>query len=276
MISMTNDLNISTINSFHVNANKISVDCSSPLRHTEPHIHDTCEVYMNICGNVSFMVENSIYSIEPGDIIVIKPYEYHHCIYNDDSVHNHYWLMFSTYENCELFECIMKKKRGENNLIRLPKTISKKVMKSCDRIIKSSSDNSILHLSSFFDIMSYIEQGILNYTQPNNNNHIPKDLDEIISFVNKNFASINTINELADLFHISQSTLERLFKKYLSITPRTYLYDKKFSNACRLLRNNYSVTDACYQSGFSDYSNFIQTFKQIYKTTPLKYKKSIQ
>ena len=97
---MTNDLNISTINSFHVNANKISVDCSSPLRHTEPHIHDTCEVYINLSGNVSFMVENSIYSIKSGDIIVIKPYEYHHCIYNDDSVHNHYWLMFSTNEKC--------------------------------------------------------------------------------------------------------------------------------------------------------------------------------
>lgn len=273
---MTNDLNISTINSFHVNANKISVDCSSPLRHTEPHIHDTCEVYINLSGNVSFMVENSIYSITSGDIIVIKPYEYHHCIYNDDSVHNHYWLMFSTNENPSVFEFLSKKKRGKNNLIRLPKSFSKKVIQACDKIINSTPENHILHLSSFFDILSYIEQGIINYTQPNNNSHIPKELDEIISYVNKNFASINTINELVDIFHISHSTMERLFKKHLSITPRTYLYDKKFSNACRLLRNNYSVTEACFQSGFSDYSNFIQKFKQIYKTTPLKYKRSIQ
>ena len=151
-----------------------------------------------------------------------------------------------------------------------------KQLPACDKIINSNPKNNILHLSAFFDIVSYIEQGILNYAQPNNNNHIPKDLDEIIAYVNKNFSSINTVNEMAEFFHISQSTMERMFKKYLSVTPRTYLYDKKFSNACRLLRNNCSVTEACFQSGFNDYSNFIQKFKQIYKTTPLKYKRSMQ
>ncbi len=273
---MTNDLVIDQINSFHINANKISIKDSSPMRNTSPHIHDTCEIYINISGNVSFMVENSIYAISPGDIIVTKPYEYHHCIYNDESVHNHYWLMFSPYENQELFNFIMTKKRGENNLIRLPKSITKKIMVSCDKIIRSGNENPIMHLSAFFDILSYIEQGLMSYTQPNDNRHIPKELNEVITYVNKNFASISSVNQLTEIFHISHSTLERLFKKYLSMTPRSYLYDKKFSNACRMLRNNSGVTEACFQSGFNDYSNFIQNFKKIYNTTPLKYKKGLQ
>lgn len=270
---MTNDLLIESINSFGINANKISVKSSSSLRHTSPHIHDCCEIYINISGNVSFMVENSIYSIMPGDIIITKPYEYHHCIYNDESDHNHYWLMFSPYENSGLFHFIMSKKRGENNLIRLPSRISKKIMASCDKIIKAPSVSTMTSLSAFFDILSYIEQGLINYTQPNNNSHIPKELNEIITYVNKNFASITSINKLVETFHTSHSTLERMFKKHLDMTPRQYLYDKKFSNACRMLRNNASVTEACFQSGFDDYSNFIQNFKKIYKTTPLKYKK---
>ncbi len=133
-----------------------------------------------------------------------------------------------------------------------------------------------MYLSSFFDILSYVEQGLLSYTKPNDNKHIPKELNEVITYVNTNFASISSVNELVSMFHISLSTLERMFKKYLSMTPRGYLYDKKFSNACRMLRNNASVTEACFQSGFDDYSNFIQNFKKIYKTTPLKYKKSLQ
>jgi len=273
---LTNDLTIEKINSFHINANKISLKKSSPMRHTAPHIHDTCEIYINISGNVSFMVENSIYAIEPGDIIITKPYEYHHCIYNDETVHNHYWLMFSPYENPDLFHFITSKKRGENNLIRLPKSITKKIMTSCDKIINSEHESSIMYLSSFFDILSYVEQGLLSYTKPNDNKHIPKELNEVITYVNTNFASISSVNELVSMFHISLSTLERMFKKYLSMTPRGYLYDKKFSNACRMLRNNASVTEACFQSGFDDYSNFIQNFKKIYKTTPLKYKKSLQ
>ena len=74
---------------------------------------------------------------------------------------------------------------------------------------------------------------------------------------------------------ISITTLERYFKKYLSMTPKRYLEDRKLSQACMLLRQNYSVTDACYESGFDDYSHFIAIFKKNFGITPLKYKKNI-
>ena len=37
---------------------------------TKSHIHDICEIYVNISGDVSFMVENKVFTISHGDVII--------------------------------------------------------------------------------------------------------------------------------------------------------------------------------------------------------------
>ncbi len=274
-LAMTNNLSIGTINMFSVNANKLNVTHSSPIRHSPPHIHDLCEIYVNLSGNVSFMVEKSLYSIQPGDIIITKPYEYHHCIYNDNSDHMHYWIMFSPDENPDIFDFFLERKRGKNNLIRLPKDISDRFLHLCEKIVTVNPNRSVSTISCFFELLAYIEQGLEKYNVTDINNNIPQNFNSILSHINKNFATIKSINELAANFNVSIVTLERYFKKYLSITPKRYLEDKKLSKACMLLRQNFSVTEACFECGFDDYSHFIAIFKKNFNTTPLKYQKHI-
>ena len=90
------------VNPFFVNVSKMNVTASNAVRKTTPHIHEYCEIYVNVTGNVSFMIEKNLYSVKSGDIIITKPYEYHHCVYHDDSDHLHFWIMFSVDENPEL------------------------------------------------------------------------------------------------------------------------------------------------------------------------------
>ena len=57
------------------------------------------------------------------------------------------------------------------------------------------------------------------------------------------------------------------------MTPKRYLEDKKLQKACILLKEQRKVIEACFESGFSDYSHFISIFKKNFNTTPMKYKK---
>ncbi len=66
---------------------------------TVSHIHDQCEIYINVAGDVSFMVEDRIYPISPGDVIVTRPFEYHQCIYHSIMPHEHFWILFSSKGN---------------------------------------------------------------------------------------------------------------------------------------------------------------------------------
>ena len=128
-------------------------------------------------------------------------------------------------------------------------------------------------MSTFFKIMSYIEDSIERYGVKDINKNIPSNIKQILDYINKNYTSIRSVNEVAEECFISISTMERYFKKYLSMTPKRYIENKKLQKSCMLLRQNYSVTDACFESGFDDYSHFITIFKKRFGTTPLKYKK---
>ncbi len=272
---MNHNFIMEPVHPFFVNVSKINVTMSNAERKTTPHIHEYCEIYVNLTGNVSFVIEKNIYSVQPGDIILTKPYEYHHCVYHDDSDHLHFWIIFSVDENPELFKFLTEKKSGHRNHIRLSEETRQKFLANCEKLVENNSENKLSSMAIFFKILAYIEEGMEKYKVSNHNVSLPKNLKDILDYINKNFASIHTINEVSEKFYISISTLERHFKKYLSMTPKRYLEDKKLQNACLLLRQNVSVTDACFESGFDDYSHFITIFKKKFDVTPLKYKKSL-
>ena len=73
----------------------------------DAHIHDYCEVYFNVSGNVSFAVENKVYPVNTGDIIISKPNEIHYCIYHSDQIHTCYcfWVKVSAKYSYLLSPC---------------------------------------------------------------------------------------------------------------------------------------------------------------------------
>lgn len=272
---MNNSFVMKPMNPFLVNASRLNVRATDAARKTAPHIHEYCEVYVNLSGNVSFVIEKNVYSVQSGDIIFTKPYEYHHCVYHDDSDHLHYWIMFSVDENPELFKILTDKKAGRGNHIRLTEEKRGRFLAHCKLLAENSPENRVSTMAAFFKVLSCICEGMEKFNVSNADSALPKNLKDILDHINKNHAAIRTVNELAEKFFLSVSTLERLFKKHLSMTPKRYLEDKKLQNACLLLRQNASVTEACFESGFEDYSHFISIFKKRFDTTPLQYKKAL-
>ena len=43
----------------------------------QPHSHDCYEIYINISGDVSFLVNDKLYAVQSGDLIVARPGEMH-------------------------------------------------------------------------------------------------------------------------------------------------------------------------------------------------------
>lgn len=97
----------------------VEIDSKSPLNTYNDHIHDECEIYVNLSGDVSFSVENSVYPITKGSVIITRPYEYHRCIYHSNKLHKHFWILFNPSKNEELFDIFFKRELGKNNLLVL-------------------------------------------------------------------------------------------------------------------------------------------------------------
>ena len=70
------------------------------------HIHDDFEIYLHVSGSCSFFVNNSIYHLQRGDIILTRPGDVHFLIIDQASVNEHFCLWFAPACGKELFSFI--------------------------------------------------------------------------------------------------------------------------------------------------------------------------
>ena len=246
-------------------------------RTNDSHVHPECEIYINLSGDVSFMVEKRIYPITPGSIIVTRPYEYHHCIYHTDKPHRHFWILFSLPSESDsmqssLFSKFFSRPLGASNLLTLPKASSDELIALCHKMTESSLTLPEKY-AGFFTMIKLIEEAsaITDKTLK-----FPPEIDTALSFIDKNFKNSSiSIADIASSAGVSINTIERHFRSILSISPGSYLKKKRLAHAAELLFLGKTVSEACDESGFSDYSHFIALFKASYGITPLKYKKAV-
>lgn len=272
MESKSSQKNISfgKINRFDFLMKHSIIDAESEENVFNPHIHSGCEIYINVTGDVSFMVEGQLYNISPGDIIISRPFEYHNCIYNSNIPHEHYWILFGADGNEELLPAFFRRTAGSGNLIRLCPEKTAEMFSLVDRLMES--DNQ---LGSYILFLSLINLLSGEYTEKTMHTHVPPDFAAILDMINRNFTEPISICELAKSFFISTNTLERRFHEYLGVSPTKYINEKRMALAFQLLEHGEKVSDVSSQCGFSDISLFIRKFKAEYGLTPNKYKKKV-
>ena len=234
----------------------------------EQHIHQECEIYINLSGDVSFMVEDRIYPIKRGSVIITRPYEYHHCIYHSEELHEHFWILFSAKGNEALLDLFFNRKNGEDNLIILDDEKTDALIELCHTMCIDNNDK-IKDYYNFFRLLSLLKEGT---TPELNNSNYSRDINTALRFINNHFFENITVSQVANTSNMSVNTLERKFQKALNTRPYNYIREKRLANAVKLLSRGETVTDACNKSGFSDCSSFINLFKRTYGVTPFKYK----
>lgn len=241
-----------------------------PSKIFPPHLHDTVEIYLLIEGDASFMVENTVYALTPGDAVISKPNEMHNCVLNSNSKHKHACFWFDA-SSVFFVSALCRHDFGKNNIVSPSAKEKQEIFSIIKEMVKAHDNNKKMHEFSlvlrFLDIIN----SNVSESQTDTETVIPETLAEILSYVNENFAAIESVETLADKYFVSHSTLCRLFKEYLHTSPKMYLQTKKLGYSRILLKKGYSVYDACMESGFSDYSNYIRLFRSRFGVTPKKY-----
>ncbi len=234
-----------------------------------PHLHDEIEFYILLDGDASFMVEQSLYRLTPGDVIVTQPNEMHNCILNTNSVHKHMCFWFSPH-NAFLFNCFLNQPLGKNNLISLPMEKKEELLSVCLQLHQAAIESDALQQYYLAIRFVYLLRGT-PVTPQDSAKYLPENLKRILDDINVNFANIKSLEYFTEQYFISLSTLQRMFKKYLHTTARTYIETKRLAYSRLLLKQGVSVLDACAQSGFPDCSNYIRLFRKRFGITPKRY-----
>lgn len=239
------------------------------------HIHNCCEIYVNISGDVSFLVESTLYPLKKGDIIITMPNEMHHCVYNSDGIHSCFCMWFDISElPKDVVSLFTGRQRGHNNFISMTPSDKEKLMSYFQNLYynyendNSDSSSFLSSLYSVFDLMNHYRDVLIN---PD----VSPLFGNILTYIDENIQSNFSAKDVAKTFYISRSSLYRIFSENLGITPARYIEDKRLSLAKSLITQKLPLKEVCSSCGFNDYSHFICVFRKKFAITPYKYMKSI-
>lgn len=257
------------INSFDMKIHYVEIDSLSSLNENESHTHNECEIYINLSGDVSFEVENAIYPVVPGSIVITRPAEKHHCVYHSNDLHKHFWILFSPNGNERLLDMFFDREKGTGNLLHLSANDTAKLIDVCRKLL--DCDGEIEKYYLFFKLI-----GLLQGSQKENAQYEKNDCVSIaLNYIDNNISRAISVREVAEASFISVNTLERKFKERLGVSPSAYIKKKRLAVAAGFLQSGCGVTETAERSGFADCSNFIVVFKKEYGITPYKYKQRL-
>ena len=243
-------------------------DKKSHNHETDIHTHDEFEIYINIEGDISFLVESSIYPVKRGDVIISRPGEHHHCIYNSNAPHKLYWILFDCKKNKDILDFWLK--GTSNNFISPDSDMKNELLEICDLLYKNqnSPEDKIYY---FFRLLRILKSS--NKNSFTDTSTTSAELTSIIDYINAHIYEDIKITDICNATYISQSTVERRFKEHLKMNPLEFIRQKKMVLAAEMLKSGETVTNVGQTVGYADNSHFIKLFKRYYGVTPYQYKK---
>jgi AraC-like DNA-binding protein len=100
----------------------------------------------------------------------------------------------------------------------------------------------------------------------------------IINYINDHFSDLPTnVNQhITKKFGLSESTLQRYFKKYIGLNPSTYILTLKRKKMINSLANDRSDTLTVQENGYYDQSHFINDFRRLFGVSVKEYFSDMQ
>jgi AraC-like DNA-binding protein/mannose-6-phosphate isomerase-like protein (cupin superfamily) len=232
----------------------------------EMHTHSEFELYINLSGEVSFLVEDALYPLSRGDVIIARPGEHHHCVYRGDAPHKLFWILFDSQKNADFWD--FTKDGFPENFISPRDDLREELISLCYSLHggEQTEEEKLYTLLRFFAILKQSRDA----SKPT---EMPEDVSAIVEYIHAHIGEELSVSDLAEVFYISKSTLERRLKETLDMTPREFMIRKKMIVAAEILKSGASVLDAGTAIGYRDNSYFISLFRRYYNTTPYRYKK---
>lgn len=265
-IGKVTQIKMPSLGSFALQIKYTETDRRHHSHEIELHTHSEFELYINLSGDVSFLVEDALYPLSRGDVIIARPGEHHHCVYRSDAPHKLFWILFDSHKNADFWD--FAKDGLCENFISPREDLRDELISLCYSLHgKQQTEEEKLY--TFLRFFAILKESRGNQKHP----VMPEDISVIVEYIHAHIGEELSVSDIAEIFYISKSTLERRFKETLDMTPRAFIIRTKMISAAEMLKSGSSVLDAGTAVGYRDNSYFISLFRRYYGVTPYRYKK---
>ncbi len=244
------------------------------------HYHDFNKIIIFISGNINYTIEGKSYELQPYDILLVNAGEIHRPSVLDNSAYEriiiyvspHFLNTFSE-EEYDLNYCFNRAKQEHSNVLRIHSMEKSKLYQVCQELEHSFTDQAfgkeLYQKILFLEFMIQLNRtAILNHINYLDSAKDNTKLVQILDYINEHLGEEISIDSLSARFYLSRYYLMHFFKEETGYTIGNYITEKRLLLAKNLVQNGCSITEACFQSGFKNYSTFSRAFKKAFNTIP--------
>ncbi|HWQ30485.1 MAG TPA: AraC family transcriptional regulator, partial [Negativicutes bacterium] len=237
----------------------------------------------------TYLIEGKAYKLKPWDILLVSSSEIHKAIIGASGTYermilwvNSGFLAKHNSEGSNLLDCFTIAAEEKRSILRLnPELLrqAKYILSQLEEEYQGEGFGSqILKNSLFLQFMVYLNR---LYLKPDTvGQQVTGDYDDsigkIIKYINGNLSEDMSIESLAAGFYMSRYHLMHKFKSQTGYTIHSYILQKRLILANSLIKSGRSMTEACTECGFGDYSSFVRAFKKMYGLSPKRHHKMVE
>mgnify|MGYP005783001425 CR=1 FL=1 len=243
------------------------------------HFHNCYELYYLAEGEVTYFVEDTIYPVKAGEMILIPPATIHKTMPCGDIRHKRILVYISSdflieflALNPDLFACFahtkirtLKRERIE----QLLHALLEEAKELKDLVMVKALLGELLTLlnrwSKHMESPETVRSGSAS----------SEKILEIVRYINGTYSEDITLTHLPRRFYINPTYLSRKFKQVMGVSYSEYLTKIRMRAALHLLANTRKkVSQIAQEVGFRSDNHFCKMFRQVMGMSPLAYRKS--
>ncbi len=236
-----------------------------------PHYHGLYEIYFLLEGNCTYIIDNKVYTVQAGDIVIIPDGIIHHTKYDNIE---HTRILINCNKNY-IPETLLDTVFTKNYLYRNPFVTDevKKIFGKIEQEYKLkdilSDEIIVCHTHSLFYFLARNADSCIPVDDGN------KVIEQAVAYIKENFSSDISLSALAKRFSVSSEHFSRMFKKETGLGFSKYLNSLRLQHAEQLLRTDdkQNITQIAECCGFEDSNYFSKKFKEAYGISPKKVQK---
>lgn len=250
---------------------RFELDCDL----SSSHFHDEIELVYVLSGRIAVMVHGSNFILEPEDIIVFNPYEYH-AMYREAgnhtlSVYIPSWIIQQ--EQIKTIRCCSYIQKEDKDHFELLRSRLANLFKE----YRDKQFNHRLHvMSRLYGLLALLKQQFeIKDIEEGGSDIDTERMRKVLHYIDEHFSEDISLQSTADQVYLSKSYLSRVFQKRMGISFSDHLRKLRLNKAAWLLRSTEQpIIEIAMNCGFPRINTLILNFKQEYGETPSCYRKN--
>lgn len=243
------------------------------------HYHDAYEIYFQLEGRRYCFVDNICYTLEPGDLMIYKPFDLHYSESRDVDYYERYVLNFHTealsilLSNSEINMLLKKLGAGVSHLSEDQRKI---VYAYYEEISKYSLMKGFLAEKLTYSAVLQFLMYIVNHVDIKNtyqSNVIAPQIIIALEYINNHYKEKISLDEIAHVANMSKYYFCRTFRTVTGATVFEYINNVRLIKVHNLLiHTQMPIEEIAAQTGFGVGTSLTRAFKKDYGMSPRSFR----